>query len=134
MDKPAVAIFKPKINHPSGAIPMDTVIGRNPHLRGSSQASRGHIAENSLWNPHVGKAWESVTSTRGATQNCWSQSPQLEGPYRRVGVSSWGNGLPRFGVAPQVAVMDTRASAWPPKRGCWTPVWPLELGWWTFSV
>ena len=34
--------------------------------------------------------------------------------------SSWGGGVPRFGVASRVGVMDSHAS-----------VWPLELEWWT---
>ena len=77
--------------------------------------------------------------------------------------SSWGYGLPRFGVAPRVGDMDSHALAWPSSWGyglpcfgvalesrIWTPMlwrgprvedmdshalaWPLELGIWTLAL
>ena len=47
----------------------------------------------------------------------WSLALGIWTPTHRCGPTSWGYGLPCFGVNPRVGDMDSYAS-----------VWPLELG------
>ena len=51
----------------------------------------------------------------------WPLELRIRTPTLQCGPSSWGYGLPRFGVAPGVRDMDSHTSVWPLELGIRTP-------------
>ena len=60
----------------------------------------------------------------------WPVQLGLWTPTLRCRSSSWGDGLPRFGVALAIQVMDLHALVWPLKLGLRTPtLWCDPTSW-----
>ena len=54
---------------------------------------------------------------KGCDRQTFWTIPHPLTPMPRGGPSGWGDGLPRFGMASRVGVINTHASVWPLKLG-----------------